>query len=66
MDIKNATTLKVLGRDEKWLLDWFVEDPGLTATNILDCGHMAARSRLLPPVLTPARTAKISLNAGSL
>jgi hypothetical protein len=29
MDIKSATptTLKVVGRDEKWLQDWFVEDP---------------------------------------
>ena len=29
MDIKNATvtTLKVIGKDEKWLQDWLVEDP---------------------------------------
>ena len=29
MDIKNATvtTLKVIGKDEKWLQEWFVEDP---------------------------------------
>jgi len=29
MDIKNATltTLKALGKDEKWLQDWLVEDP---------------------------------------